>query len=142
MLVRAEQICLQLLVYPDVPAEVKDILIGKNEAMMTPNVEKTDPFLMAHSRHMVHLLDGCGLGKASSPLQTSNLTACDTDESIHVLPSDNESTEGSNETRMNDLDRASSRSGRAQVARESNEVQMNDSDDEIVVLSEEAQNIF
>lgn len=142
MLVRAEQICLQLLVYPDVPAEVKDILTGKNEAMMTPNVEKTDPFLMAHSRHMVHLLDGCGLGKASSPLQTSSLTACDTDESIHVLPSDNESTEGSNETRMNDLDRASSRSGRAQVAGEPNEVQMNDSDDEIVVLSEEAQNIF
>lgn len=142
VLVRAEQICLQLLVYPDVPAEVKDILTGKNEAMMTPNVEKTDPFLMAHSRHMVHLLDGCGLGKASSPLQTSNLTACDTDESIHVLPSDNEITEGRNETRMNDLDRASSRSGRAQVAGESNEVQMNDSDDEIVVLSEEAQNIF
>ncbi|PFX32122.1 TBC1 domain family member 15 [Stylophora pistillata] len=142
VLVRAEQICVQLLAYPDLPAEVNDILTGKNEAMMTPNVEKTDPYLMAHNRHVVSLLEGCGLGKASSPLQTSNLTACDTDESIHVLPSENRSTEDNNETEINDLDRASARSSRPQIEGESNEAQMNDSDDEIVVLSEEAQNIF
>lgn len=142
MLIRAEQICLQLLAYPDVPGEVKDILTGKNEAMMTPNVERTDPFLMAHSRHVVNLLEGCRLGNASSPLQTSYLAAFNSEESSQALNADKGSTGDGNQTEMNDLDRASAGSSRAQIEGDSNESRINDSDDEIVVLSEEAQNIF
>lgn len=142
VLIRAEQICLQLLVYPDTPEEVKAILTGKNEAMMTPNVERTDPFLMAHNRHVVQLLEGCGLGKTSSPAQTSILTAFSSEASIQVLDSDKESTSDGNQAEINDLDNASSGSRRATIEDDSNETRINDSDDEIVVLSEEAQNIF
>lgn len=135
MLIKAEQICLQLLAYPDTPEEVKAILTGKNEAMMTPNVERPDPFLMAHSRHVVNLLEGCGLGKGNSPFQISFSSEVSSQE----VDLDKEGTRGDNQTEMNDLDSTSTGSQRAG---DSNENRINDSDDEIVVLSEEAQNIF
>ena len=136
MLIKAEQICLQLLVYPDTPEEVKAILTGKNEAMMTPNVERRDPFLMAHSRHVVNLLEGCGIGKGNSPIQASFSSEVSSQE----VDLDKEGTSGDNHTEMNDLDHATSTG--SQRAGDSNENRINDSDDEIVVLSEEAQNIF
>lgn len=135
MLIKAEQICLQLLAYPDTPEEVKAILTGKNEAMMTPNVERPDPFLMAHSRHVVNLLEGCGLGKGNSPFQISFSSEVSSQE----VDLTKEGTRGDNQTEMNDLDSTSTGSQRAG---DSNENRINDSDDEIVVLSEEAQNIF
>lgn len=135
MLIKAEQICLQLLAYPDTPEEVKAILTGKNEAMMTPNVERPDPFLMAHSRHVVNLLEGCGLGKGNSPFQISFSSEVSSQE----VDLDKEGTRGDNQKEMNDLDSTSTGSQRAG---DSNENRINDSDDEIVVLSEEAQNIF
>ena len=136
VLIKAEQICLQLLAYPDTPEEVKAILTGKNEAMMTPNVERPDPLLMAHSRHVVNLLEGCGLSKSSSPVQTSFTS--------EVFPQEvdldkAEDTSDDNKTEMNDLDSTPTSSHRTA---DSNENRINDSDDEIVVLSEEAQNIF
>ena len=135
MLVKAEQICLQLLVYPDTPEEVKAILTGKNEAMMTPNVERPDPFLMAHSRHVVNLLEGYSLGKGSSPVQTS----FSSEVPSQVVDTDNEAAgDGIQTAEMNDLDSPTN----SQRAGDANETRMNDSDDEIVVLSEEAQNIF
>lgn len=135
MLIKAEQICLQLLAYPDTPEEVKAILTGKNEAMMTPNVERPDPFLMAHSRHVVNLLEGYGLGKGNSPFQISFSSEVSSQE----VDLDKEGTRGDNQKEMNDLDSTSTGSQRAG---DSNENRINDSDDEIVVLSEEAQNIF
>ena len=135
MLLKAEQICLQLLVYPDTPEEVKAILTGKNEAMMTPNVERPDPFLMAHSRHVVNLLEGYSLGKGSSPVQTS----FSSEVASQVLDTDNQAAgDGIQTAEMNDLDSPTN----SQRAGDPNETRMNDSDDEIVVLSEEAQNIF
>ena len=134
VLIKAEQICLQLLAYPDTPEEVKAILTGKNEAMMTPNVEKPDPLLMAHSRH-VNLLEGFGLGKGRSPVQTS----CSSEVSSQEVDLDKEGTSSDNQAKMNDLDNTPTGSHRAD---DSNENRVNDSDDEIVVLSEEAQNIF
>lgn len=135
MLLKAEQICLQLLVYPDTPEEVKAILTGKNEAMMTPNVERPDPFLMAHSRHVVNLLEGYSLVKGNSPVQTS----FSSEVSSQVLDSDKESAGDGNQTaELNDLDSPTN----SQRAGDTNETRINDSDDEIVVLSEEAQNIF
>lgn len=135
VLIKAEQICLQLLAYPDTPEEVKAILTGKNEAMMTPNVEKPDPLLMAHSRHVVNLLEGCGLSKSNSPFQTSFTS----EVSPQVLDLNKEGTSGDSQTEMNDLDSTPTGSHRTG---DSNENRINDSDDEIVVLSEEAQNIF
>ena len=129
VLLKAEQICLQLLIFPDTPEEVKAILTGKNEAMMTPNVEKPDPLLMAHSRHVVNLLEGCGLGKGSSPFQTYFSSEVSSQE----VDLDKEGTSSDNQTEMNDLDNTPTGS---------HENRINDSDDEIVVLSEEAQNIF
>ena len=139
VLIRAEQLCLQLLVYPELPEEVKAILNGKNEAMMTPNVERPDPFLMAHSRH-VNLLEGYGVGKANSAVHTSCLAAFNSEESSQELNISNESEH--TQTDMNDLDVGSARSGQT----ESNGNRINEEvvsdEDEIVVLSEEAQNIF
>ena len=135
MLIRAEQICLQLLAYPDTPEEVKAILTGKNEAMMTPNVEKPDPLLMAHSRHVVNLLEGCGLSKGNLSFQTSLSSEVSSQEAEFVK----EGTSGENQMEMNDLDNTPTGSHRTG---DSNENRINDSDDEIVVLSEEAQNIF
>ena len=135
VLIKAEQICLKLLAYPDTPEEVKAILTGKNEAMMTPNVEKPDPLLMAHSRHVVNLLEGCGLSKSNSPFQTSFTS----EVSPQVLDLEKEGTSGDSQTEMNDLDSTPTGSHRTG---DSNENRINDSDDEIVVLSEEAQNIF
>lgn len=142
VLIRAEQLCLQLLVYPELPEEVKAILNGKNEAMMTPNVERPDPFLMAHSRHVVNLLEGYGVGKANSAVQTSGLAAFNPEESTQELNISNESEH--TQTDMNDLDVGSA--GSRQINVESNGSRINEEvvsdEDEIVVLSEEAQNIF
>ncbi|KAL9984661.1 hypothetical protein ACROYT_G006982 [Oculina patagonica] len=136
VLLKAEQICLQLLVYPDTPEEVKAILTGRNEAMMTPNVERPDPFLMAHSRHVVNLLEGYSLVKGNSPVQTSFSSE---EVSSQVLDSDKEGASDGNQTaELNDLDSPTN----SQQADDTNETRINDSDDEIVVLSEEAQNIF
>jgi len=135
VLIRAEQICLQLLAYPDTPEEVKAILTGKNEAMMTPNVEKPDPLLMAHSRHVVNLLEGCGLSKANSSFQAS----FSSEVSSREVDLNKEGTSGENQMEMNDLDSTPTGSHRTG---DSNENRIDDSDDEIVVLSEEAQNIF
>ena len=138
MLIRAEQLCLQLYAYPDLPGEVKLILTGKNEAMMTPNVERPDPFLAAHSRHVVNLLEDYGGAKASSAVQRCLLAAINSDESSK------QSSSGNSQTDLNDLDAGSARSSRNDGA--SNENQTNEEvvsdEDEIVVLSEEAQNIF
>lgn len=90
--------------------------------MMILNVEKIDFFFMVYSRYMVYLLDGCGLGKVSLFLQIFNFIVCDIDEFIYVFFLDNESIEGSNEIRMNDLDRVFFRLGRVQVVGELNEV--------------------
>lgn len=134
-MIKAEQICLQLMVYPDTPEEVKAILTGRNEAMMTPNVERPDPFLMAHSRH-VNLLEELSLGKSNSPVQTS----FSSEVSTQVLDTDQEgASDGNQIEELNDLD---SPSTSPQRAGDTNENRINDSDDEIVVLSEEAQNIF
>lgn len=143
VLIRAEELCLQLLAYPSLPEEVKAILTGKNEAMMTPNVERPDPFLVAHSRHVVNLLEGYGLGKANSAVQTSGLAAFNLDDSSHELDVSKES-DPSQMPDMNDLDIGSSASGRNDDG--SNETRINEEvvsdEDEIVVLNEEAQNIF
>ena len=141
MLIRTEQLCLQLFAYPNLPQEVKAILTGKNEAMMTPNVERPDPFLAAHSRHVVNLLEGV---KASSAVQRSLLAAINSEGSTQELNKSKQSSSGDSQTDLNDLDAGSARSSRNNGG--SNENQANEEvvsdEDEIVVLSEEAQNIF
>ena len=141
MLIRTEQLCLQLFAYPNLPQEVKAILTGKNEAMMTPNVERPDPFLAAHSRRVVNLLEGV---KASSAAQRSLLAAINSEESTQELNKSKQSSSGDSQTDLNDLDAGSARSSRNNGG--SNENQTNEEvvsdEDEIVVLSEEAQNIF
>ena len=146
ILIRAEQLCLQLLVYPDLPAEVKAIITGKNEAMMTPNVERTDPFLVAHSRH-VNLLQGYGIVKANSAVQTSDLAAFDLAESTQELSIIKESSsQFDGQTDWNDLGNGvpgstSCRNDDGPNENGISEDRVSD-EDEIVVLSEEAQNVF
>lgn len=147
MLIRAEQLCLQLRVYPDLPAEVRAILSGKNEAMRTPNVERTDPFLVVHSKHL-DLLKDYGVIKANSAVQTPDLTGYHLAESTHELNTNKEtSSESAVQTAWNDLGNGV-RPGTISVRNEdspnenrSNEDQLSDGED-IVVLTEEAQNIF
>lgn len=142
VLIRAEELCLQLLALPELPGEVKAILTGKNEAMMTPNVERPDPFLMAHSRHVVDLLEGQGAGTASSFMYSSALAAFNPQESSQELNilEDCDFTQ----TDMNDLDVGISRTTLNDTEpseNRANEEVVSD-EDEIVVLSQEAQNIF
>lgn len=147
VLIRAEQLCLQLRVYPGLPAEVKAILRGKNEAMMTPNVERTDPFLVVHSKHL-DLLKDYGVINANPAVRTLDLTASDLGESTHELNTNEEtSSESAVQTTWNDLGNGV-RPGTISVRNEggpnengNNEDQLSDGE-EIVVLSEEAQNIF
>ena len=143
-LTRAEQLCLQLYAYPDLREEVKLILIGKNEAMMTPNVERPDPFLVAHSRHVVNLLDDYGGAKANSAVQRCLLAAINSDESTQELNTSTQSSSGCSQTDLNDLDAGSARSSRNDGASNENQTdeEVVSDEDEIVVLSEEAQNIF
>jgi len=144
VLIRAEQLCLQLLAYPDLPGEVKAILTGKNEAMMTPNVEQPDPFLMAHSQYVVNLLEEYSVGKANSAVQTSDLAALNLEEASQELNTSKESSSDFSQTDMNDLDVVSASSGRNDDGSNENGVQEEvvSDEDEIVVLFEEAQNIF
>ncbi|XP_015747685.1 PREDICTED: TBC1 domain family member 17-like [Acropora digitifera] len=147
VLIRAEQLCLQLRVYPGLPVEVKAILRGKNEAMMTPNVERMDPFLVVHSKHL-DLLKDYGVVNANSAVRTLDLTASDLGESTHELNTNEEtSSESAVQTTWNDLGNGV-RPGTISVRNEggpnengNNEDQLSDGE-EIVVLSEEAQNIF
>lgn len=110
--------------------------------MMTPNVERPDPFLMAHSRHVVDLLEGQGAGTASSFMYSSALAAFNPQESSQELNilEDCDFTQ----TDMNDLDVGISRTTLNDT--ESGENRANEEvlsdEDEIVVLSQEAQNIF
>ena len=142
VLSRAEELCLQLLVLPELPEEVKAILYGKNEAMMTPNVERPDPFLMAHSRHVVDLLEGQGAGTASSFMYSSVLAAFSpqgSSQELNILE-DCDFTQ----TDMNDLDVGIARTTLNDTEpseNRANEEVVSD-EEEIVVLSEEAQNIF
>ena len=142
VLIRAEEICLQLLVYPDLAEEVKAILTGRNEAMMTPNVERPDPFLMAHSRHVVDLLEGYGVTKGTSSAQSSFLAAFNPRESsqeLNILENSNFT-----QTDMNDLDVGVTKSTLSDTGSSENRVNEDvvSDEDEIVVSSEEAQNIF
>ena len=145
VLIRAEQLCVQLLAYPNLPEEVKAILTGRNEAMMTPNVERPDPFLMAHSQYVVNLLEEYSVGRANSAVQTSDLEALNLEEASQELNISKESSSDFCQTDMNDLDVVSAGSGQnddgSNENRVNNEEVVSD-EDEIVVLSEEAQNIF
>lgn len=142
MLIRAEELCLQLFALPKLPEEVKAILTGKNEAMMTPNVERPDPFLMAHSRHVVDLLEGQGAGTATSFMYSSVLAALNPQESSQELNilEDCDFTQ----TDMNDLDVGIARTTLNDTEPSENRANQEvvSDEDEIVVLSEEAQNIF
>lgn len=142
MLIRAEELCLQLFALPKLPEEVKAILTGKNEAMMTPNVERPDPFLMAHSRHVVDLLEGQGAGTATSFMYSSVLAALNPQESSQELNilEDCDFTQ----TDMNDLDVGTARTTLNDTEPSENRANQEvvSDEDEIVVLSEEAQNIF
>lgn len=142
MLIRAEELCLQLFALPKLPEEVKAILTGKNEAMMTPNVERPDPFLMAHSRHVVDLLEGQEAGTATSFMYSSVLAALNPQESSQELNilEDCDFTQ----TDMNDLDVGIARTTLNDTEPSENRANQEvvSDEDEIVVLSEEAQNIF
>lgn len=142
MLIRAEELCLQLFALPKLPEEVKAILTGKNEAMMTPNVERPDPFLMAHSRHVVDLLEGQEAGTATSFMYSSVLAALNPQESSEELNilEDCDFTQ----TDMNDLDVGIARTTLNDTEPSENRANQEvvSDEDEIVVLSEEAQNIF
>lgn len=145
VLIKTEELCLQLLAYHDLPDEVSAILKGKNEAMMTPNVERPDPFLMAHSRHVVNLLEDYGVVKANSAMQTSDLEAFKLEESTQELNTSKDSSSDYCQTDLNDLGSRAFGSGPegndANSEHQVNEEVVSD-EDEIVVLSEEAQNIF
>ena len=145
VLIKAEELCLQLLAYHDLSGEVSAILTGKNEAMMTPNVERPDPFLMAHSRHVINLLEDYGVVKANSAVQTSDLEAFKLEESTQELNISKESSSDYCQTDLNDLGNGAFGSGPedndANSEHRVNEEVVSD-EDEIVVLSEEAQNIF
>ena len=115
--------------------------------MMTPNVERTDPFLVVHSKHL-DLLKDYGVINANSVVRTLDLTASDLGESTHELNTNEEtSSESAVQTTWNDLGNGV-RPGTISVRNEggpnengNNEDQLSDGE-EIVVLSEEAQNIF
>ena len=115
--------------------------------MMTPNVERTDPFLVVHSKHL-DLLKDYGVVNANLAVRTLDLTASDLGESTHELNTNEEtSSESAVQTTWNDLGNGV-RPGTISVRNEgglnengNNEDQLSDGE-EIVVLSEEAQNIF
>ena len=144
ILIKAEALCLQLIAFTDLPEEVRAILTGRNEAMMTPNVERPDPFLMDYSRHVARLLE---LNQNNGPQCTGSPTSPPPipAQSSQLSDSNGEnSNENTNET--NDLNIVSASAQQKGGSNSQEETPFNVeeqcSEDEIVVLSEEASNVF
>lgn len=133
-LIKAETLCLQLLALSDVPEDVRAIVTGKNVAVMTPDIERPDPFLMLMTGRNVS-------GLYSVPEEFTSLA---TPGSSH----DNSDVNGLNSSVVNDLsivkvDEDGTCNDMPSKPQDNNApVSADQSDDEIIVLSEGAENIF
>ena len=145
-LLTAERICLQLLTLPNLPDEVKQVVTGKNVAVMTPDAERSNPFQAPH-RALQSLVvineNGSSAEGPSDEAGTSTALAGTegAEKAETALLAGNLDDE-----HTNDLSIVTNDALRDDVGAAVNEQPLNveepSSDDEIVVLSEEEENIF
>lgn len=132
ILITAETLCLQLLALSDVPEEVRAIVTGKNVAVMTPDIERPDPFLM--------LMTGRNVSRLYPLVEERDSLS---------EPGPSNVNNGMNTSLINDLSlvkvNEDGTCNDTSPKPHENNVPLNveqQSDDEIVVLSEGAENIF
>lgn len=134
-LIKAESLCLQLLALPDLPDDVRTAVTGKNVAMMTPDVDRTDPFLMMRSPQVARLLS---MDDESSSAQASAISEAEDD----ILVIRENGTSSTNDLSAGNDTGHASHCVNSSVGETALNVEHPSSDDDVIVLSEEVENIF
>ena len=130
-LVTAERLCLQLLTHPELPDEVRAVVIGRNVAVMTPDSERSNPLNGPH-----RTLDTLGIVTENGATQEGIFEEPGTST---ALPGNEDNSAINVDQERNDLSMTTS------GIQQDNVQPLNvepSSDDDIVVISEEAENVF